>query len=658
MKKMKMESKNRLEENIDKIMTLFPHCIKETIAEDGHPIYAIDFDALRQELEDYIIDEQKERFNITWPGKNESVVLSNSITTNVLRPMIETSEDFFNTENIYIEGNNFEVLKVLREAYLNKIDIIYIDPPYNTGRNILYKNDFSIDKENFSLINHDVDEDGNIIYMNRKSEGRFHTKWLNMMYPTLRIARDILSNNGIIILAIDDNEYANLKKICDEVFFEDNYIGTIISRSNPQGRGKKNIDPIHEYHLIYAKSKFDMPDLKILKEGYDETVYWNFIRGGSNSRKHERPYRFYPMLVKQDKVHMILESEYHEIYNKELGFNENHIKSLEEKYKKEGFKVIWPIARNGEEKVWQREFKRALKECPTYIYQGNQVKYPVSKYSTPRSIWSDDIHSNVQYGTGHLNKLFDGVDVFDYPKSIYTVRDLISSIDAEYIMDFFPGSATTAEAVMRLNALDNGERKYIMIQLPESLDENLKVLTKDEAKNILNAIELCDRLGVDRTIAEVAKERIRRASKQISEEYDDITIDFGFRVFKLDSSNMKDSFYKPSEIGQQELFDTINNIKEDRTSFDLLFQVMIELGYLLSSKIEQEKIQDNNIMIVEDELIACFDDNVAIDVFEKIAKRKPKYIVMIDKSFASDHDAINAKQIVTKESPTTEFRII
>lgn len=653
-----MKSGNRVTENIEKLKFLFPHCFKEVLNEKGESELKIDFDSLKRELSEDIDDDSIERYVMTWPGKNEAERLSNSVTTNVLRPIVNESKNFFDTENIYIEGNNFDVLKVLRETYLNKIGIIYIDPPYNTGRNILYKNDFSIDKETFGLINNDKDEDGNIIYMNRKSEGRFHTKWLNMIYPTLRIARDLLNNEGIIILAIDDNEYANLRKICDEVFFEDNYVGTIITRSNPQGRGKKNVDPIHEYHMIYAKSKMDMPDLQILKDNGDEDVYWNFIRGGSNSRKFERPFRFYPMLVKNNEVQMITEEEYQQIYASNKYFDEDYMDGLQKKYEEQGYKVIWPISSTGEEKVWQREFKRAAKEYKTYIYSGNQIKYLVSKYSTPRSIWADDIHSNVQYGTGYLNKLFDGKDVFDYPKSIYTVRDLISALDAEYVMDFFPGSATTAEATMRLNALDDGKRKYIMIQLPESLEENLKYLTKDESKNILNAIELCEKLGVPKTIAEIAKERIRRAGLQIYRENSDIEIDTGFRVFKLDSSNMKDSFYDPSILEQNDLLETVQNIKADRNQLDLLFQVMNELGYLLSSRIKEEVMFEHKVFIVENELYACFDSNITTEFIEKLAKRKPECIILQDSAFENDHDSVNAKQVILKESPSTKLRVL
>ncbi len=653
-----MSSKNLTRENIKKLLELFPNCVYETEI-NGQIQKVVDFDRLKAELSEVVDSEKKEKYQISWPGKAESVLLSNAVTTNTLRPIIDKSTDFFKTKNLYIEGNNLDVLKVLRETYLGLIDIIYIDPPYNTGNNILYKNDFSIDKENFEIINKDIDSEGNVLTMNRKSEGRFHTKWLNMMYPLLRISRDLLTNEGVIFLAIDDNEYANLKKICDEVFYENNYIGTIITRSNPQGRGKKNIDPIHEYHLVYAKQIDSMQNLKIMKNGYSGNEYWNFIRGGSNSRKHERPYRYYPMLVKDENVYMITKEEYEKIYSSKDGFDEKYMKDLTKKYEKLGYKVIWPIASNGEEKVWQRQFDRALKEFTTYKYIGKQIKYPLEEFSTPKSLWYDDIHSNVQNGTGYLNKMFNGKNVFDYPKSVITVKDLISSIDAEYVMDFFAGSATTADAVMRLNATDSGERKFIMVQLPENLDENLELLAGDSI-TIKNAIDLCDKLGVEHTIAEVAKERIRRAGKLIKEEFKlSDEFDVGFRVLKLDTSNMEQAYYNPNKFEKNFITGTIDNIKPDRSSIDLLFQVMLNLGILLSSSIEIKDIGEKKYYDVSNgKLIACFDTNLSNEAIIQLAKCKPEFCVFRDISFSSDATAINAEQIFKTYSPTTNLRIL
>jgi len=659
MEKMTMKSNDMIQENIDKIKELFPQCVKEDLV-DGKKTLIVDFESLKAELCTETDESKKERYVMTWPGKKEAVLLANSFTTNTLRPNVNSSKDFWNTKNLYIEGNNFDVLKVLRETYLKKIGVIYIDPPYNTGRNILYKNDFSIDKENFTLMNNDVDEDGNIVNVNRKSEGRFHTKWLNMIYPALRIARDLLNDEGIIVLAIDDNEYANLKKMCDEVFYEGNYVGTIVTRSNPQGRGKKNIDPIHEYHLVYAKNISRMPELKIRKRGSGEIEYWNFIRGGSNSRKFERPYRFYPMLVKGEDVFVITKEEYQKIYNPSSGFDDAYMKQLQKKYEDLGYKVIWPIASNGEEKVWQRKFDRAVIEHKTYKYIGRQIKYPLEDYSTPRSVWHDDIHSNVQYGTGYLNKLFNGKDVFDFPKSIHTVYDLVSTVDAEYVMDFFAGSATTADAVMRLNAHDkSNDRKFIMVQLPENLDDNLKIVSDTEKQTILNAIEICDSLGVPHTIAEVAKERIRRCGELVKNEESFNDLDTGFRVLTLDSSNMKESFYNPSTLKQVSLFDTVSNVKEDRTDFDIIFQCMLNLGVVLDSSIIKKTIENKDIYIVGDnKIIACLESDLTTSIIEAIAKEKPEFAIFKDTSFKNDAISINTEQIFKTHSNSTIIKVL
>jgi adenine-specific DNA-methyltransferase len=656
MEKLTLASKNVSKENLKKLFEIFPHCFFE-VEIDGKNELKLDFDKLKNEISENL-GNNKEKYQMTWPGKTESILMANAITTNTLRPKVSESKNFFETKNIYIEGNNLDVLKVIRETYLNKIDIIYIDPPYNTGTNILYKNNFYINKHNFELMNNDIDAEGNILSVNRRSEGRFHSKWLNIMYPLLKISRDLLSDSGLILIAIDDNEYANLKKICDEIFYENNYIGTIITRSNPQGRGKKNIDPIHEYHLVYSKQIESLDDMKISKKGFKGNEYWNFIRGGSNSRKHERPYRFYPMLVKDNKVYTISIDEYKKIYNDKSGFDEEHIKYLNNKYEKNGFKVVWPISANGEEKVWQRQFDRVIKEVDSYVFINNQIKYPVLEYSTPKSLWYDDIHSNVQYGTGYLNKLFEGKSVFDYPKSINTVKDLISVIDAEYVLDFFGGSATTADAVLRLNAEDSGDRKFIIVQLPEKLEENLE-LTGD-SNTIKNAIDLCEKLKVDKNIAEIAKERIKRSGELIKKEFNlNDNFDSGFRVFKLDTSNMKDTHYNPTEINIELIKNTIDNIKNDRNTLDLIFQIMLNLGIELSSEIELSKINNNNVYKIKNlKLVVCLDEKIHENTITEISKLNSEFCVFKNSSFESDSDSINAEQIFKTNSPSTILKVI
>ncbi len=636
MDKLDMKSSDIVDENIEKIGNIFPNVIVES--EKGK---AIDFELLKQELSKEIVEGNKEKYQLTWPGKKEAILVANTPTTNTLRPVKEKSVDFDNTENIYIEGDNLDALKILQESYLSKIKCIYIDPPYNTGNNLIYKNDFSKSKKIESVESGTVDENGYVLTTNSKSNGRFHSDWLSMIYSRLKLARNLLSKDGIIIMAIDDNEYSNLKKLADEILGESSYIGTIVTRCNPQGRGKKNIDPCHEYHLVYSKSSSDMKDLKISVSS-SKINYKNFMRSGTNSRKYERPKRFYPMLVKNNKVYCIELEEYKKIYNEVTQtFDDSYMKKLTEKYENLGYKVIWPVSQSGVEKVWQRVFERASIECKDYVFSGNQIKTPGSDERTAMSLWIDDVNSNVAYGTNKLNALFDNKKVFDYSKSIYTVRDMISLGENSIVLDFFSGSATTAHAVMSLNAEDNGNRKFILVQLPESCEENSDATS----------------FGF-KTICDVGEERIRRAAKKIKEETN-ADIDYGFRVYKIDSSNMKDVYYKPNDLSQEQLELFESNIKEDRTSEDLLTQVILDLGLTLDLKIEEKEIMNNKVYFVDDNaLIACFDSSIDINIVDEICKYKPLKVVFKDSSFSYDNDKINLEEKFKKMSPETEISIL
>lgn len=638
MNKLEMESVNIVDENIKKIGDLFPNVVVES--ENGK---SIDFDLLKQELSNEVVEGNKEKYQLTWPGKKEAILTANTPTTKTFRPIKEKSVNFDNTQNVYIEGDNLEALKILQESYLNKIQCIYIDPPYNTGRNLIYKNDFSRDEQNELIESGQINEDGLKMVYNLESSGRFHSDWLSMIYSRLKLARNLLTNNGIIILAIDDNEEANLQKICDEIFGENNFIGKIVTRCNPQGRGKNNIDPCHEYHLVYSKNFDHMPDLKVQKRTINpEKNYKNFMRTGTNSRKSERPFRFYPMLLKNDKVSCIDYEEYKKIFNENTRkFDEKFIENITKKYELLGYKVIWPIAQNGEEKVWQRTFERASKECSTYIYNGTQIQTPGDNYRTPISLWIDEIYSNVAYGTNTLNAMFDNKKVFDYSKSIYTVMDMISLGENDIVLDFFSGSATTANAVLKLNAEDNGNRKFIMVQIPENV-------AKDSDGGKLGYKTICD----------VGENRIIKCSKIIKEETN-ADIDYGFRVYKIDSSNMNDVYYKPNDISQGQLDVFESNIKEDRTSEDLLTQVILDLGLTLDLKITEKNVLNNKVYFVdENSLIACFDDKIDINIVDEICKHKPLKVVFKDSSFKYDNDKINLQERFKKLSPDTEINIL
>lgn len=346
MDKLTMMSKDKVQENIEKIQKLFPNAVTEVLR-DGKPTLAVDFDILKQEMSSVLIDEREERYQMTWPDKKKSILLANSPISATLRPCKEESVDFDNTQNLYIEGDNVNVLKLLQETYLGKIKMIYIDPPYNTGNNIIYKNDFSISLDEYLEIAGEVDEYGNRMFINSGSSGRLHTEWLNMIYPALKLSKDLLTSDGYITVAIDDNELYNIKKLMDEVFGEINYVGTIITRCNPQGRNKNNIDPVHEYHLVYAKNIIEMPLLKIKKEN-GNSDYRYLLRSGTNSRREERPYRYFPLLVKDGKVSVIPEEEYNAIYINRKEFDDKYVEELKKAYEDKGYTFVLPIARNGE----------------------------------------------------------------------------------------------------------------------------------------------------------------------------------------------------------------------------------------------------------------------------------------------------------------------
>ena len=643
MEKLRMQTINKADENFKKLSELFPNAVTETINEEGEVIRAIDKDILMQEINTKVVEGQEERYQFTWPDKKKAILLANAPISKTLRPCREESLNFDTTENLYIEGDNLEVLKLLQETYLGKVKMIYIDPPYNTGNNLIYKNDFSMSAEEYLANSGQYTDEGQFLVQNLDSNGRFHTDWLNMIFARLKVSKNLLMDEGYIAIAIDDNEVYNLKKIADEVFGECNYIGTIVTRCNPQGRNKNNIDPVHEYHLVYAKNLLKMPLLKIKKETLGQQ-YGYLMRSGTNSRKYERPNRFYPMLVKDGKVFVIEEDEYKRIYSPQNGFDEEHITNLKEKYEKLGYNFVLPISKDGEEKVWQRVYERVKKECNTYIYEKGQIKVPSEDYRTPISLWSEEKYSNVSYGTNRLKNMFDNKIPFDFSKSIFTVKDLISlntnSNTNDIIIDFFPGSATTADAVMTLNSEDDGNRKFIMVQLPENVDE--KTVSYE--------------MG-NRTICDIGKKRIIKAGEKIKEKNENT--DIGFRVLKCDTSNMKDVYYNPSQY-QNLLFDSLeNNIKEDRTSEDLLFQVMLDLGVLLSSKIEEKIIAEKKVFNVEDNyLIACFDENITEKTIEAIAKQKPYYFIMRDSSMANDSVATNFEQIFATYSPDTIRRVL
>lgn len=624
------KSKDMVKDNIFKLKKIFPDIVTED---------KIDFDKLRLILGEEI-DDSKEKFSFTWPGKTQAIKESQISSFNTLRPCKDESKNWDTTKNLYLEGNNLDVLKLLQKRYHNKIKAIYIDPPYNTGNDILYKNDYSITEEEYLINSGQIINDSNNeitdneglnlkVTTNTESNGRFHSDWLSMMYPILKLGRNLLSEDGLMFIAIDDNEFENLKKICMEIFGEYNYIGTLVTLCNPQGRDKKNLDPIHEYHMIFSKNKDEMKDLKILRDS-EEQEYQTFLRSGTNSRKYERPKRFYPMLVKDNNVYTITFEEYSKIYVDGV-FDEDYIVKLTNKYKQQGFDVIYPIARNGEEKVWQRKFERAYNECSEYIYENGKIKTPKDKFRTPVSLWSDAIYSNVQYGTNLLKNIFDNEKIFDYPKSIHTVKKLISMAPEGIILDFFSGSATTAHAVMELNNENNSNYHFIMVQIPAEIDEKIDNLD---------------------TICEIGKERIRRVGAKIVEETNNTNLDVGFRVFKLASSNLEK--WNPNNKKLKESL-IVDNIKSDRTKDDLIYEIMLKYGMDLTWPIQKE---DNIYSIGYGALIVCLEDSITKENTNEITNRMIDFVndssisrvVFKDSSFGGkDSVKTNIKEIFSNK---------
>lgn len=644
MDKLRMMSMDNVQMNVGKIQKLFPNAVTEVLR-DGKPTLAIDFDVLKQELSAELIDDKEERYQMTWPDKKKSILLANTPISATLRSCKEESVDFDHTQNLYIEGDNLDVLKLLQETYLGKIKMIYIDPPYNTGNDFVYNDDFRVESEEWSEMSGDYDEQGNRLVQNTESNGRFHTDWLNMIYPRLKIAKDLLSDDGVIFISIDDNEQANLKKMCDEIFGEVNCVAIIKILSNPRGRQSNNhFASAGEYVYVYAKLK---DSLSIIGElpSLDQLATYNKIdsigrfrdlglrKRGSDSRREDSPTLYFPIY-----------------YNPTI----NDI-SLE---KMDGYITITPKLEDGSDGRWRWSPAKIIKDksllyCRT-VNRNGVLEYDVFQkdYLTDdvrvkhKDFWIEK-EINYDRSSEEIRSFFSD-KMFDFAKPLYLIKKLINTIitksEKSIILDFFSGSATTAHAVMQLNAEDGGNRKYIMVQLPEKCDE------KSEAY----------KAGY-KTICDIGKERIRRAGKKIKEENPLTTqdLDIGFRVLKLDSSNMKDVYYKPEDYSQGFLESLEDNIKADRTPIDLLFQVMLDLGKPLSAKIEEREIAGKRVFVVDDnDLVACFDSDITEDVVKTIAQLKPLYAVFRDSGLSSDSVGANFDQIFATYSPNTTRKVL
>jgi adenine-specific DNA-methyltransferase len=629
MNKLNMQTTNIVDENIKRIGEFFPNCLTERLNAEGKPEVAIDFDQLRQELSKDIVEGNEERYQFTWPDKRNAIRLANAPTTDTLRPCRSESVDFDNTQNLYIEGDNLQVLKLLRENYLGKVKMIYIDPPYNTGNDFVYNDDFAQSVDEYVHNSGQTDEEGNRLVANTESNGRFHTDWLNMIYPRLKVAKDLLSEDGVIFISIDDNEQRNLKNICDEVFGSDNFVAQVIWK-NKFGSGALTAGfiGVHEYIYVYSRKRIQNITRSLTeqeRDTYNKTRDSKFAtRGGYVTQPlavttfGDRPNLRYPIIYKDQEIWPKKQWVWEK--NRMLAAIKND-------------EVVFNLQKDGSYNLRSKK----------YLIDENGRE----RRGKPTTLISDVYTQN---GTEEIRNLFNQL-VFDYTKPVDLVKYFVGLeinnkvSDNDIILDFFSGSATTAHAVMQLNAEDGGKRKFIMVQLPEATDEKSEAY-KAGYKNI----------------CEIGKERIRRAGKKIKQESPLTTqdLDTGFRVLKLDSSNMQDVYYTPAEFNEQKLFD--DNIKPDRLGNDgedLLFQTMIELGIELSAKIEKRSIAGKAVWSVSDGyLMACFDEEVNETAITEIARQQPYYFVMRDSSLANDQVADNFEQIWEEYSKDTVRRIL
>ena len=626
MDKLNMQTTNIVDENIKRIGELFPNCLTERLNDEGKPEVAIDFDQLRQELSKDIVEGTEERYQFTWPDKRNAIRLANAPTTDTLRPCREESVDFDNTQNLYIEGDNLQVLKLLRENYLGKVKMIYIDPPYNTGNDFVYNDNFGMDASTWSDSSGDYDEEGNWLTdkytINTESNGRFHTDWLNMIYPRLKVAKDLLSEDGVIFISMDENEIDNLEKVGNEIFGEHNLVGKVIwERAFAPKNDAKYLSDSHDYIIAYARN-INSFSIGLLPRTDEANARYK-----NPDNDPRGPWTPDNMTVKT----------YSASYDYEITTPNGSIMSPPNgrcwfTSKERMQKLI------EEGRVWFGNDGGNMPRLKRYLAD-------VQQGMTPITIWKYTEVGHNQEGRQEVKQLFDGKGYFDGPKPLRLLNRIITIANTyrdSIILDFFSGSATTAHAVMQLNAEDGGKRKFIMVQLPEATDE------KSEAY----------KAGY-KSICEIGKERIRRAGKKIKEESPLTTqdLDTGFRVLKLDSSNMQDVYYTPSEFNEQKLFD--DNIKPDRTEEDLLFQTMIELGIELSAKIEKRSIAGKTVWSVSDGyLMACFDEEVNETTITEIARQHPYYYVMCDSSLANDQVADNFEQIWEEYSKDTVRKII
>lgn len=638
MDKLQMQSKNLVNENIEFIAQKFPNCVTEALDEEGKLTKLVDFDMLKQELSRVIVEGNDERYVLNWAGKKQSILTANSPINATLRPCREESVDFDNTQNLYIEGDNLDVLKLLRETYINKVNVIYIDPPYNTGSDFIYEDDFAIDQQEYLNISRQIDDQGNKLFYNSADNGRFHTDWLNMIFIRLKLAKDLLSEDGVIFISIDDNELYNLKKVCDEIFGEYNFIANFIRKTSyGEKTAKPNINKHHDYILCYAKQIQNVQDKDILNgelKGFenfsnpdnDPNGEWtkdSLLIKIDNGRFG---YARYPITNPYLNITHYPPVYYDETNRKQWHYIESTFREMEKRGQ-----VVY--------------YKDKSEYTGEYSFYIKKYKKDIGKqFNNISTLFATDNEFTNANGTIDIMEVFDKKEFENsYPKPVQLIKKLVQystygKKDA-IVMDFFSGSGTTAQSIIELNNEDGGKRKFILVQLPEKCGEKSKYST----------------------ICKLGEERIRRVGKKLKDKINSEinNLDVGFRCLKLDSSCMKDIYYSPNKTTQDLLTQFEDNIKEDRTPEDLLFQVMLDMGVMLSSEIKTLEIKGKKVFNVNDgDLVCCFDKDLNDDVVTAIAKMQPLYAVFRDASMSTDSVSVNFDQIFETYSPTTTRKII
>lgn len=619
-----MHSPNVPEGNIDKIAELFPAVVKEGFDDEGNPTRSVDFDMLRQELSDQVIEGPQERYHLDWPGKREALFVANAPVAKSLRPVREESVNFDTTQNLFIEGDNLDALKLLQESYLGKVKFIYIDPPYNTGNDFIYNDDFADSSEEYLAKSGQVDDAGNRLVANTESNGRFHSDWLSMMYPRVKLARNLLANDGVIAVSIDDNEVAPLRQICDEVFGVGSFLGCLTWRRRPtaDSRNFSRISVDHEYVLVYGRT----PEARFRGRDIDESKYknpdddprgpWTSENLTGLANAESRPNLHYDIVNPSTGLS----------YPPSASRGWAKARDTVARLISEG-RILWPSSPDGRPR--EKKFLADL--------QSN-----VTGFSTWLS--SDEIGFNYN-ATRDLRDLLGG-KYFDFPKPVSLIKALCSQVTTgdDLVLDFFAGSGTTAHAVMEANADDGGHRRFVLVQLSEPTEPASEAAKAGFA-----------------SIADLAKERVRRSAGKVAEEagLSADALDLGFRVLKVDTTNLADVLRTPDALGQDQLDLYTDSVRPDRTAEDLLFQVLLDWGLELTVSIEVEQVESNELFVIEaGALIACFDDDLGSELMTQIAKRAPLRAVFRDSGFPTDADRINAEQIFVEISPGTDVKAI